>query len=76
MTHGLVLHAGKDDIEHLGEGCFSRRLVDEVLASQVDVVACPDGLQHRALMDLDVLGGHRRQQGLRNVNKKKRYIFI
>lgn len=63
-THGLVLHAGKDDVQHLGEGGFGCRLVDEVLAGQVYVVAGPDGLQHRALVDLDVLGGHRSQQGL------------
>lgn len=65
-THSLVLHAGEDDVKHLGEGGFSCRLVDEVLAGQIDVVARPDGLQHRALVDLDVLGGHRRQQGLGN----------
>lgn len=73
MTHGLVLHAGEDDVEHLGEGGFRGRLVDEVLAGQVDVVARSDGLQHRALVDLDVLGGHRRQQGL---GTKKEETFI
>lgn len=60
----LVLHTCKDNIEHLCEGGLGRGLVDQVLAGQVDVVAGPDRLQHRALVNLYVLGGHRRQQGL------------
>lgn len=63
-TYCLVLHAGEDDIEHLRERGLGRGLVDQVLAGQVDVVAGPDRLQHRALVNLYVLGGHRRQQGL------------
>lgn len=61
----MILHAGKDDVEHLGQGCLGCGLVDEVLAGQVDVVTSADGLQHRALVDFYVLRGHGRQQCLR-----------
>lgn len=64
-TDGLVLHAGEDHVEHLCESGLGRGLVDEVTAGQVDVVAGPDGEEHRALVNLYVGGGHRRQQGLR-----------
>lgn len=64
QTHCLVLHAGEDDVQHLCESGLGRGLVDEVLAGQVDVVTCSHGLQHRALVNLNVLGGHRGQQGL------------
>lgn len=63
-THRLALHAREDDVEHLRERGLRRGLVDEVAAGQVDVVAGPDREEHRALVDLDVGGGHRRQQGL------------
>lgn len=63
-THGLVLHAREDDVEHLRESGLGRGLVDEVAAGQVDVVAGPDGEQHRALVDLDVWRRHGRQQRL------------
>lgn len=32
-THHLVLHAGKDDIQHLGEGSLGSGLIDEIFAS-------------------------------------------
>lgn len=60
----MILHARKDDVEHLCERGLGRGLVDEVLAGQVDVVTGADGLQHGALVDFYVLGGHRRQQSL------------
>ena len=63
-TNSLVLHACEDNVEHLCERGFSGGLVDEVAASQVDVVAGPDGEEDRALVNLYVRGGHRRQQGL------------
>lgn len=63
-TYCLILHARKDDVEHLCERGLGRGLVDEVLAGQVDVVTGADGLQHGALVDFYVLGGHRRQQSL------------
>lgn len=63
-TNSLVLHACEDNVEHLCERGLSGGLVDEVAAGQVDVVAGSDGEEHRALMNLYVRGGHRRQQGL------------
>lgn len=60
----MILHAREDDVEHLRERCLGGGLVDEVLAGQVDVVTRAHGLQHGAFVDLYVLGGHRRQQGL------------
>lgn len=56
-TYRLVLHAGKDDVEHLCERGLGRGLVNEVLAGQVDVVTGADGLQDGALMDFYVLWG-------------------
>lgn len=64
-TNSLIFHSCEDDVEHLRERGLSRGLVDEVAAGQVDVVAGPDSEEHRALMNLYVWGGHRRQQGLR-----------
>lgn len=66
----MILHARKDDVEHLRERGFGRGLVDEVLAGQVDVVTRTDGLQHGALVDFYVLGGHRCQQSLEERGKK------
>lgn len=63
-TYRLVLHARKDDVEHLRERGLGGGLVDEVLAGQVDVVAGAHGLQDGALVDFYVLGGDGRQQGL------------
>lgn len=63
-THSLVFHAREDDVEHLRERGLRGGLVDEVAAGQVDVVAGPDRQQHRALVNLNVRRGHRRQQGL------------
>lgn len=63
-TYSLDLHPWEDNVEHLGEGGLGRGLVDQVPAGQVDVVACPDGLQHRALMYLTGVGGHHCQQRL------------
>lgn len=54
----MILHACKDDVEHLCEGGLGCGLVDEILASQVNVVARADGLQDGALMDFYVLGGY------------------
>lgn len=68
-TYCLVLHACKDDVEHLCERGLGRGLVDEVLAGQVDVVARADSLKHGALVDFYVLRGHRRQQGLEERKK-------
>lgn len=70
-TYCLVLHASKDDVEHLCERGLGRRLVDEVLAGQVDVVAGAHGLQHGAFVDLYVLGGHGRQQSLEGRSSRK-----
>lgn len=64
-TYCLILHAGEDDVEHLRERGLGCGLVDEVLARQVDVVTCADGLQDGALVDFYVLGGHCRQQSLK-----------
>ena len=64
MTHCLALHAREDDVEHLCERGLGSGLVDEVPAGQVDVVAGPHRQQNCALVDLDVGGGHRRQEGL------------
>lgn len=66
----MILHACKDDVEHLCERGLGCGLVDEVLAGQVDVVTCADGLQHGALVDLYVLGGHRCQQSLEERGKR------
>lgn len=66
----MILHACKDDVEHLCECGLGCGLVDEVLAGQVDVVTCADGLQHGALVDLYVLGGHRCQQSLEERGKR------
>lgn len=63
-TYCLILHACKDDVEHLCERGLGCGLVDEVLAGQVDVVTRADGLQDGALMDFYVLGGHCCQQSL------------
>lgn len=63
-TYCLILHACKDDVEHLCERGLGRGLVDEVLAGQVDVVTRADSLQDGALVDFYVLGGHCCQQGL------------
>lgn len=63
-TNSLVFHAREDDIEHLCERGLSSGLVDEVAAGQVDVIAGPDGQEHRALVNLYVRRGHRRQQRL------------
>lgn len=60
----MILHACKDDIEHLRERGLGCGLVDEVLAGQVDVVAGAHGLQDGALVDFYVLGGHGCQQSL------------
>lgn len=59
-------------MEHLGERGFGRGLVDEVTASQVDVVAGPDRQQHRALVDLDVRRGDDCQQGLHTNSRGQR----
>ena len=59
-TYCLVFHAREDDIEHLCEGGFGGGLVDEVLAGQVDVVAGPDRLQDRSLVDLTCVGRYHR----------------
>ena len=64
LTYGLVLHACEDDVEHLCECGLGSRLVDEVLAGQVDVVAGAHTQQHRALVDLTRVGRHHRQQRL------------
>lgn len=63
-THGLDLHAREDDVEHLGERSLGRRLVDEVLAGQVDVVAGAHGRQQHLAVHLDVLRRHHGQQRL------------
>lgn len=63
-TNSLVLHACEDNVEHLCERGLGGGLVDEVAAGQVDVVAGPDRKEYRALMNLYVWGGHRRQQSL------------
>ena len=60
----MILHACKDDVEHLRERGLGCGLVDEVLAGQVDVVAGADGLQHGTLVDFYVLRGHGCQQSL------------
>lgn len=71
-TYCLILHACKDDIEHLCERGLGCGLVDEVLAGQVDVVTRADGLQDGALVDFYVLGGHRCQQRLAERVKRGR----
>ena len=63
-AYSLDLHSGEDHTEHLSESGFSRRLVDEVFTGQVDVVACSDGQQDGALMNLTTLGRHHSQQRL------------
>lgn len=60
----MVFHAGKYDIQHLGERGLGRGLVDEVLAGQVDVVTCPHCLEDGPLVDLDMLGCYCGEQGL------------
>lgn len=72
-TYCLVLHASEDDVEHLCERGLRRRLVDEVLAGQVDVVAGADGLQHGTFVDFYVLGGHGRQQRLQGRGRRKNF---
>lgn len=66
-THHLVLHAGEDDIQHLGERGLGGGLIDEVFAGQIDVVACPHCLQDGALMDFNVWGSHGSQKSLRHI---------
>ena len=51
-THGLELHSTEDNVEHLCERRFRCCLVNEVLASEVDVVAGAHGEQNRAFMNL------------------------
>lgn len=65
LTHRLVLHAREDYVEHLCERGLGGGLVYEIAAGQVDVIAGPDGEQHRALVDLDVGRRYSGQQGLR-----------
>lgn len=67
----MILHACKDDVEHLRERGLCCGLVDEVLAGQVDVVTCANGLQDSALVDFYVLRGYRCQQSLGDRDKKK-----
>lgn len=66
----MILHACKDDVEHLCERGLGCCLVDEILASQVDVVTRADGLQDGALVDFYVLGGHCCQQSLEERKRK------
>lgn len=70
-TYCLILHACKDDIEHLRERGLGCGLVDEVLAGQVDVVAGAHGLQDGALVDFYVLGGHGCQQSLAEKTRRE-----
>lgn len=65
VTHHLVFHAGKDDIQHLGKCGLGGGLIDEVFAGQIDIVACPYCLQDSALMDFNVWGRHSSQKSLR-----------
>lgn len=65
VTHHLIFHAGKDDIQHLGKRGLGGGLIDEVFAGQVDIVACPHCLQDSAFMDFNVWGGHCSQKSLR-----------
>lgn len=66
----MILHACKDDVEHLCERGLCCGLVDEVLAGQVDVVTRADGLQDGSLMDFYVLRGYCCQQSLEERVKK------
>lgn len=71
----MILHACKNDVEHLCECGLRRGLVDEVLARQVDVVTGPDGLQHGTFMDFYVLGGHSCQQSLHRRRREGRVLL-
>ena len=59
----MIFHSSEYDVQHLSQRCFSRGLIDEIFARQVDVVAGANGQQQSALVDLDVLRRDHRQQG-------------